>query len=137
MNAISVSRDNDGANVHDQLIVFSGLPSTANNCSLSWSVGAGQTFYVNGTGLTDARALTGPVPTSITFNTVDPIMGDIVGTPDFKDWNTPNRNEEDHIVGNVVCSAEMAFKFGISGDAGGSVQLLQNADTGFYVEYSC
>lgn len=118
----------------EQVAIFSGIPAAAKFCRINWSVAAERSFTVSGNGLTDICTLKNPIPEKITYNSVQAAAGEKVGSADFTNWPQV-AGVQDHIVGSVDCSSEMAFKLAISNV--GEVLLTPTPDTGFYVQYEC
>lgn len=138
-SSISIYQGVDGTAVHQQFAVFSGISQFATSCTLGWSTGAQSQLTVSGSGLIDAAVVEGPIPPSITWNTVHPIAVNVTKTPEFTGWSGKQfEGANTHDAGAVDCASEIAILFGIHGDSAGNVQLAANTvDTGFFLGYVC
>lgn len=134
---VSFSQVSNENSVRQQVAVFSGIPSTAKNCGLQWYHNATSTFIVDNSGLADVFAVKTPLPTSVTWNTIEAGLGQKIGQADFTSWPGFAGNPDHIVASGIECAPEMIFKVGLSGVAAGDVELEQSENSGFYVQYEC
>jgi hypothetical protein len=135
----NISVYNHGLTSKNQVALFNGIPDRAKNCMLHWSAPHGKPFHVTGIGYTPVIALNATLPASVTWKSVQGTEGKKIGGADFAFWPEDNSTVTDHTVGNLDCAAEVAFRFGIgvNGTDEGSIDLVQDAETGWNIQYEC
>lgn len=133
-----ISQSTNPSNTRQQVVTFSGIPFTAQNCSLNWSSGS-TSFNVSGSGLTDVSLVNGPPSAVINSKVISAAVGMKIGAADFTNWpQQKDASAYQHIVGSAPnCSAEMTFMVGIAVGNVGEVRLQLDQESGFYVEYEC
>jgi len=132
---ISNSGPGEEAATSEQVAVFSGIPTTAKNCQIGWSVGAEREFVVTGNALTDVRSLKNPIPAKMTYNSVQAATCESVGKADFTNWPQVTGAQQNHGVGSFDCTPEAAFRLSIG--QLGEVLLTPTPESGFFVKYDC
>jgi hypothetical protein len=123
--------------VTQQLVTFSGIPSAAKDCQLDWAVPSERTFIVVGSGLVDVFAIDSAVADPVTWNSVQAAGETRIGSGDFTFWPGVPGAQDLHIVGGVGCKETLAFRMGVDGVLKGSVDLVQGAEAGWYLQYEC
>ncbi|KAK2813744.1 hypothetical protein FQN50_000142 [Emmonsiellopsis sp. PD_5] len=105
-----------------QQITFK-LPAAAKKCDLGWAVPEERQFTVEGNGLTNVERVE-----------ADGGLTEIGGA-DFTNW-PQTEGAHDHSVGAFLdCAEEMRFRLTLREE--GEVSLVQNEETGWFVEYTC
>lgn len=140
-NDLSVAQTANATFARQQVAVFSGIPSTAQNCGIQWFYDSTSfpptNFTVTNSGLTNLIAVKTPLPISMTWNAVQKNLESSIGEADFSRWPQSPAGKDHIISGNIDCATEMAFKVGINGQGAGDVELQQNEKAGLYVKYEC
>ncbi|OAX79532.1 hypothetical protein ACJ72_06145 [Emergomyces africanus] len=109
-----------GSDKREQEMTFHA-PKGAKKCNINWVQGAERKFVVKDSGLVELA------PTK-------PGSSQTLGVADFTNWPQVE-GAHSHIVTTVDCEEEMTFKISLRSD--GSVRLNQDANNGWYMEYSC
>ena len=141
-----VSQDSNGRNRRDQVMVFSGVPATAKNCQLRWTVPDKERIFAFAhNGLMEVYPLKLDNKKfkdvlgekKITWDSVKGLKPEKnSGTADTTNWPQvePARL---HLVGALpTCGTEIAVLLSLKGEQG-AVIIGQKEGHGFFVEYDC
>lgn len=60
-----------------------------------------------------------------------------VGGADFAWWPEDRGGVTDHLVGDLNCTSDVAFRIGLDGANEGSIDLAQDDQTGWNLRYEC
>jgi hypothetical protein len=125
----------------EQILVFSGIPLGAKDCSVGWRQGnrIDRLFICEGGDkLAGVRQMSQiPEHQPVTFSSIQSFDhgSEDIGAADFADWD--DLESWDHIVGSINCAESIYLKAALR-DVSGSTKVVldQNDQNGFYVTYS-
>ncbi|KAM5350290.1 hypothetical protein ACJ41O_006795 [Fusarium nematophilum] len=130
----------------EQVLLFTGIPSNAQDCRVDWRQGdrLSRVFILEGNdALTRVRQLSGfPDPRYVTYNSIKPFdtAKKDIGAAEFTGWQDIAEPGQiiDHIVGGIKCNKTLRLKAKLRNPNGDTKLILdQNRENGVQISYTC
>jgi len=125
----------------DTIASFSGIPGGATGCTLEYNFVPNPNAQVYGTGnpqVINVFALPETLPSPITWNTLAPVTGSLVGTWQFPTGAALNSPQK-IFINSFVCTPTMNFRFEVADtwSVYGGISDVDTASSGMTIAYNC
>lgn len=125
----------------DNVVSFSGIPSGAYGCTLEYNFKPNPNAQVYGTGnpqVINVYALPATLPSPISWDTIGPVTGSLVGTWQFPTGAALNSPQK-IFINSFVCAPTMNFRFEVADtwSVYGGIADVNTASSGMSIAYNC
>ncbi|OCK84697.1 hypothetical protein K432DRAFT_378346 [Lepidopterella palustris CBS 459.81] len=124
----------------DLIVSFTGIPSGSYGCQLEFDFKPNPSASVTGIGNPqnlNVYAINGDLPATVTWDSITPVTGSLVGT-----WTFPTGNDlkvaKTIVINSFVCQPTMNFRIQVANDgAKGYVSDPEDATSGLRISHNC
>src|SRR5579871_623990 len=125
----------------DTIASFSGIPSSAYGCTLEYNFKPSSNALVYGTGnpqVINVFALPETLPSPITWDSLGPVTGSLVGTWQFPTGAALNSPQK-IFINSFACTPTMNFRFEVADtwSVYGGISDVDTASSGLSIAYNC